>query len=1002
MQSLSFWKNWPRPYQYIFWLFSAIAFVSVGLLWFTYFQDAAFVFPWLTMQQLEAIDSTARTFSVGSFAINVPSNSLVLFEALIGGDYHPVNFFYYFFLVCLTLGIFTLLTIISTLKRFSFFIGMSLLILCVISFNLETLQLFGLTNKIATISILVLLCGTAFYFQSFRTETTFAVRLVTFLAIGLLLALTFAVGSQVANPFLHLAVNGITAGMVLGIVFILLVAHEIVASFIDIVTQTKNPSKSAQHFYVLSAIYFINLFLSYLIKEGYLNIPFWVINSFLLLTISAVLGIWGFNRREPLYRDFLSSPALAVFACLGLMAICFSVCALFIATGNTTMTETFVDITLYAHMGYGLIFIVYVTANFSPMLLANLPVYKILYKPDTMLFFTFRFGAAIAAFAFLSFASTWGAYVNQAYAAYYNAHGDLYWGQGDLVAAEGYYKKSVVYRNQNLHAHYALGALYTRQLDPAKARYELASACENSPSEMAFINLGELYGANGNHLSTSLIMREGIKKFPQSARLLNAQGLSYVKLGRQDSALVFFEKSRAAGEMKEMAETNLLAASAKFSFSFPADSLLALLKSDKESAKSNALALANVQQLPLSITYQLPIDTTLSVKQAVLLINYLHNQLSRIDTTMLSQAISLAHKSSNETFKHELLMAVASCYYEKGMTKLAGEIGREVAYGTANGKYFHLLGVWLLEQENPATAARYFKIAAEKSIANALWYQALSWLEADSIQKAMPLLTELANQPDTIQAKKAFQLGRILNLTATEVPKENETNISTYLRYRVKLTDTLTFNRLLDKLQTPDLRAASLLARSKKYFTQDQIDQSVKLLQRIKGLPLTDKKIYEQIQHFSLQLTAKLENWNALKPQMANVHFEGRPNNKIYFEALVAEAEGNLAEAAKKFDYLSRATVQDEEIALGAARYFLRDSTDRLKPYSIILNGLLAKPNSIKLLKVYVKEAAILGFDEESEQALEKLKKLLSPIAFNQYVRENPDFFEVSREISHN
>jgi hypothetical protein len=135
---------------------------------------------------------------------------------------------------------------------------------------------------------------------------------------------------------------------------------------------------------------------------------------------------------------------------------------------------------------------------------------------------------------------------------------------------------------------------------------------------------------------------------------------------------------------------------------------------------------------------------------------------------------------------------------------------------------------------------------------------------------------------------------------------------------------------------------------------------------------------------------------------MANVHFEGRPNNKIYFEALVAEAEGNLAEAAKKFDYLSRATVQDEEIALGAARYFLRDSTDRLKPYSIILNGLLAKPNSIKLLKVYVKEAAILGFDEESEQALEKLKKLLSPIAFNQYVRENPDFFEVSREISHN
>lgn len=977
---------------------TALAAIAIGLLWFTYFQDTSLVFPWQTLQQLEAIESTARTFSIGPFEINVPSNSLVLFESLVGGDYQPVNFFYYFFLVCLSLGVFILLTIISTLKRFSFFIGMSLLILCVISFNIETLQLFGLTNKVATISILVLLCGTAFYFQSFRTETTFTGRLLTFLAIGLLLSLTFAFGSQVANPFLHLAVNGITAGMVLGIVFILSVAHEIVASFIDIVTQTKNPSKSAQHFYVLSAIYFVNLFLSYLIKEGYLNIPFWVINSFLLLTISAVLGLWGFNRREPLYQNFLSSPALAVFACLGLMAICFSICALFIATGNNTMTETFVDITLYAHMGYGLIFIVYVTANFSPMLLANLPVHKILYKPDTMLFFTFRLGAAIATFAFLSFASTWGAYVNQAYAAYYNAHGDLYWGQGDVVAAEGYYKKSLVYRNQNLHAHYALGTIYTQQLDPAKARYELASACESSASEMAFINLGEIYGANGNHLSTSLIMGEGLKKFPQSARLLNAQGLSYVKLGRQDSALLFFEKSRASGEMKEMAETNLLAASAKFSFTFPADSLLRLLKSDKESAKSNALALANVQQLPLTISYQLPSDTTLSVKQAVLLINYLHNQRNRIDTTLLSKTITLARKPSNETFKHELLMAAASCYYEKGMTKLAGEIGREVAYGTANGKYFHLLGVWLLEQENPATAARYFKIAAEKSIPNALWYQALSWLEADSTQKAIPLLTELANQPDTAQTKKAFQLGRILNLPAFEVQKENEGDIRTYLRYKVKPTDTLTFNRLLDKLQTPNLRAESLLARSKKYFAQDEIGQSVKLLQRIKGLTLTDKKLYEQIQHFSLQLTAKLENWTVLKQQMAGVNFEAHPNHKIYFEALLAEAEGNQAEAAKKFDYLSRATVQEEEIALGAARYFLRDSTDRLKPYSIILNGLLAKPNSIKLLKVYVKEAAILGFDEESEQALEKLKKLLSSIAFNRYVSENPDFFEVSRK----
>lgn len=96
----------------------------------------------------------------------------------------------------------------------------------------------------ATISTLVLLCGTAFYFQSFRTETSFTQRLLIFLAIGFLLAITFAIGSQVANPFLHLAVNSVITGMVLSLIFILLVAHEIVALFIDIVTQTKNQRKA--------------------------------------------------------------------------------------------------------------------------------------------------------------------------------------------------------------------------------------------------------------------------------------------------------------------------------------------------------------------------------------------------------------------------------------------------------------------------------------------------------------------------------------------------------------------------------------------------------------------------------------------------------------------------------------------------------------------------------------------------------------------------------------
>lgn len=997
MQSLSFWRKWPRPYQIIFWFLSLISFLAIGLLWYAYFQNPSMVFQWQQFQQLQSIETTIRTFSVGLFDFSIPANSLVLFESVGGSDYQPADAVLYFFVLCLGVGSLTLITIISTLKRFSFFIGMSLMILLIISLKLESLQLYGLTGRVPTILILALIGGLAFYFQSFRTETTFVVRLISFYIIGIFLAILFLASSSVVQPLLHVAVNGLFAGMILGILFVLMVAHELVAMFIDIVTKTKTPTKSARHFYAISAIYFINLILSYLIKEGYLNLNFWVINSFFLLTLSGILGVWGFNRREPLYQDFLSSPALAVFACLSLMSISFSVIAFFLAAGSNTMIEGMQDLILYAHLGYGLIFLVYVTANFSPMLMANLPVYKILYKPDTMPFFTFRFGAAIATFAFLSFASTWGSYINQGYAAYYNAYGDLYWGQGAMTEAEGYYKKSLLYRNQNHHAHYALGTIYSQQLEPSKSRYELATACESSPSEIAFINLAEVYGANGNPLATSLVLTDGLKKFPQSAILQNALALTYAKFNNKDSALYFFQRSRASGEIKDMAETNLLAASAKFSLSFPADSLLRLLKSNKPGAKSNALALANGQQLLLNVNYQLPSDTVLTVREAVLLNNQLINQKSNVDTTLLKQVETLARKPSNDSFKDELLMAVATCFYEKGLTKKAGELAREVAYRSGNGKYFQLLGLWLLEQENPTTAARYFKIAAEKSIPKASWYEAISWLEADSLEKALPILAELQNQNDTLQSKQAKNLWFALNSSEKDISNATDENKFLFTRYKIKLIDTAQFNRVVSSIQNSNIKASALLDQSKKWFAQDETSLSTWVLKSIKDIAITDKKLYEDIRQFSLMMIANQENWKALEQQLnSEIVFEPHTNHKIYLEALLAEAHENEKEAKEKFSYLANATIQSEEIALASARFFLKDSTDRLKPYSIIVNGLLAKPNSIKLLKVYVKEAAVLGFDDESQEALDKLRKYLRPAAFNQYIKENPDFFDIA------
>jgi hypothetical protein len=59
-------------------------------------------------------------------------------------------------------------------------------------------------------------------------------------------------------------------------------------------------------------------------------------------------------------------------------------------------------------------------------------------------------------------------------------------------------------------------------------------------------------------------------------------------------------------------------------------------------------------------------------------------------------------------------------------------------------------------------------------------------------------------------------------------------------------------------------------------------------------------------------------------------------------------------------------------VLVAAANYFESDTTDRLKPYSILVSGLIARPKSIKLLKAHTQYAAKIGFDSEANESLEK------------------------------
>lgn len=997
MNSVAFWKSWSKPYQSIFWALSLTLLLSVLFFWAAYYSNPAPSITWDQFQQLNTDEVRVRTFSKGIFDFPVYSDNYLIYEILGGSELKPETNASYFFLFVCSISIVVLLSVVSSLSRFWFITGMGIFCLFMMTLQLESTQVFGIANKIPSIISLLLFCVLSYYFHAIRSTSSFITRLLSFSAVYLLLLATIAFFGQVENPLLHISVNGFALAVLLTIIFILMVAHEIPVAFINIITQGSRQSKSLQHFLVIIAFYLVNLLLAYGIKIGYISLNIWVIDFFLLFTVSAVLGIWGFRQREPQYESIFTADPIGTYFILGLGALSFATMGYFMYNANDTILMVFRDVIIYSHLGYGIIFLFYVISNFGSMLTKNLQVHKVLYKPTTMPYFTFRLMGLICTFAFLLFDTNWRVPFNQIFASYYNSYGDLYLTQGNIETAELYYNKSVFFRNQNHHAHYALAGIQAAKLEPQKEIDEWIAASESYPVEQTIINLSDAYLRSRKTSEALYAIEKANKKLSHYAALLNAKGLIYTQRSLSDSALQAFQEARKSGYVKDVAETNLLAASVRFKINYPADSLLLLLGSDKEGPKTNALALANLQNTPIEIDFTIGSDTALSATKAAFICNYFINQREKVDTTFIHKAIELARRPVNDPFKEYILIASAQAYYAQGMVKRAFELTREVAYSRGSGKYFLLLGNWAFEQGNPEIAANYFAIAKEKQQPAALLSEALALTEANNFTAAKPLWDSLSKSPGTSHsAYKKMIL--VLETIPSKVETLDDESKYLYCRYKIVVEDSNQFQKIVNNIRNEELKARALVEYSKKWYALDEIEVAARYLNMLDGLTPSKESTLAEIHYMTCMLLADSKNWDELKMQINTVDLLKKyyRNELIYWQALLDEKAGELDKVKESFNHLGRANMYFEEGVIASSQFLAKDTTiDRLTSYSMLVEGLMVKPNSVKLLKAYVKEAAILGFDDEAEESLEKLKAILPRSSFNRYVKENPDFFDV-------
>lgn len=978
MQSFFFWRNWNREYKTLWYILASLFLGSLIVMWSGYFRVPQGLTDWNTYQNQKTIEDVTHVFEVGNFEFAVPIEMYSTLEYFNAGPLKINTTVSYLFTgVLAIMGIF-LFSIITTLPRFWYYVGTGLFILFIVSLRLDVLEIFGQRNFIPAIVTSIIFISISFYFNAFNTTASFSARLLTFTGLASVLALIIYFFSGVDHPFLYMSVSSFIPGIILSVLFIFMIAHEIIAGFVYLTSQSSTSSKSLQHFVIISLIYIVNLVFTYMNEVGLIEWDFIFINLYLLLTISGILTLWGFRKRETMYDNIIPFNPLGAYFIITLGIITFTTTGFFLHTYNDAALKIIRDVIIFSHIGFGVIFLLYFVSNFLGMMAANKNVYKILYNPISMPYATYRIAGLIATFAFI-FYSQWHTYVYFGSAGIFNSMGDVQLTLEKESVAESYYRQARAYAGNNFHGNYFLAALESERGDFEKSHLFYNTINWTKPTESSLINNANVYLLEDNIFSMSASLEEALIKYPESGVIQNNLGYAFLRLNKADSAYLLFDRALESSSSKQSAGTNILGLIAQTGATFNVDSLLKVFGSS-DAVSSNALVIARQQGDSIKTVVDPLKKSELDLYSATLLNNYIVYKLKDLDTAFISRAFAVATDSSNTDYSEALKATLAHAYYYQNNVAKAMSLLGEVAYITQSlqGKFNYTMGLWALEQGNPQLAVTCFAYSVEQNYKEALTYNAIALAEAHKHDEAAAAAETLLESKALSDRDIGKQLKKVLSISASEILNQSDLEKYQYCRYRLDRSDSTSFNRILNTIDNPNYRALIILEMSQQQFNAGSTRSAIRYFNKLDGLVFTDKSLAEKINHFELELLASRNEVRLLAARInEGITFpKNKELHKLLYAALVNEASGDTLAAQKNYEVLAVYNPFFEEGVIAAARYFKAHSPDRLKAYAILAEAKQINQGSVRLLMAYIAEATRVGFDDFAADAYAELEAL--------------------------
>ncbi|MFN8349799.1 MAG: hypothetical protein U0X91_32665 [Spirosomataceae bacterium] len=733
MNSLFFWQRWNRNQRFLYLTSLGLLKLALIALLFFHYRGLENTVQWQVLSELDEVPVPLDSLAVRnqqpqianrkSEIENQQSKITLLGKAyLLKEQFVPVqaelpSWLVDGYLGLVLAGLVLLLSAVSALPRGWYIGAMAVFIGLLAVSHLEVLQLFGSEKAIGFGIITLLLGGVSYYLHAFREDVSIEKRI--FIFAGLVMVLAAAVPFFTKVPFAGLTVVTYSLLPVLGlsVAFIGWLSVEIIAGFVYVVTHPRTGfgKNSLLNFLVLASLYLLSIVLLYLKVTRRTDSSFFYVSPFVLYVISAVLGVWSFEKRTAGNLPFRE---IGAWIYLGLGLITTSLIAFVLFTQNNSLLEVAEDAVVYSQLAIGTIFAGYIALNFWPIFQQGKAVYKVIYKP--MRFFQSQVWliggmGVVALLALNRFFS-----VDQAVAGYYNALGDLHIATKEYEVAEQYYQLALNLDYQNHKSGFALATLALYRGDRIAAGAFFQQALHKDPTPQAYAGLSQALMNENLFFDAVFNLRKGLQTFPENGELQNNLGYLYTRTAIADSAYYYFEAARQNAENKAVPETNLLVFWGKALALSDAQSTTAQLgltkadlketgllnaKSATLSHEANRLAVAQLtgeKTEAVQVAIQLPKDSTLSVNNFAYLYNY--GQYTK-DTSLATLFRQLVNTGTNGNFYHELQLAEAySAYgYDKiaALDILASQTVADTSRKVALAR--QTLQFWLLKENAPPT-----------------------------------------------------------------------------------------------------------------------------------------------------------------------------------------------------------------------------------------------------------------------------------------------------------